>query len=117
MSKISRIVSIGLASLTIILLVAPFAAAQATPVDAAAAAEMGKGDLALGATIGAGLAIGLSGLASGLAQKDIAAAAVGAVAEDPSMLGKGILFVAIPETIVIFGFVVAFLLIGQIPTF
>jgi V/A-type H+-transporting ATPase subunit K len=67
-----------------------------------------------GLAIGAGLAIGLAGLGTGLAQKDIGAAAVGATAEDPGFLGRGILLVAIPETIVIFGFVVAFLLLGRI---
>lgn len=77
------------------------------------------GDSALagvgGIAIGAGLAIGLAGLGTGLAQKDIGAAAVGAIAENPSFLAQGIVFVAIPETIVIFGFVVAFLLSGRIP--
>jgi len=69
-----------------------------------------------GLAIGAGLAIGLAGLGTGIAQKDIGAAAVGAIAENPGFLGQGILFVAIPETIVIFGFVVAFLLLNKIPT-
>ncbi|HVL48691.1 MAG TPA: ATPase [Candidatus Thermoplasmatota archaeon] len=68
----------------------------------------------MGLAIGAGLAIGLAGLATGIAQKDIGAAAVGATAEDAGFLGRGILLVAIPETIVIFGFVVAFLLLGKI---
>ncbi|MCD1295990.1 ATPase [Methanocella sp. CWC-04] len=60
--------------------------------------------------IGAGLAVGLAGIGTGLSQGPIGAAAVGAVAEDRSFFGMGIIFVALPETIVIFGLVIAILL-------
>ena len=60
--------------------------------------------------IGAGIAVGLTGLASALAEKDIGAAAVGAVAEDEKLFGKGLILTVIPETIVIFGLVMAILL-------
>lgn len=60
--------------------------------------------------IGAGLAVGLAGIGAGLGEQGIGAAAVGAIAEDPEFFGKGLLFTVIPETIVIFGLVVAFLL-------
>lgn len=60
--------------------------------------------------IGAGLAIGLAGLGAGVAESSIGAAAVGAVAEDPKNFGRGLLFTVIPETIVIFGLVMAILL-------
>ena len=61
--------------------------------------------------IGAGLAVGLAGLGTGLAQKDIGAAAVGAITEDSKMLGKALMFMVLPETIVIFGLVIAILAI------
>ncbi len=64
--------------------------------------------------VGAGLAVGLAGLGTGLAQQGIGAAAVGAMAEDPKFFGKGIVMVALPETIVIFGLLIAFLLLGKI---
>ena len=57
--------------------------------------------------IGAGLAIGLAALATGLAQARIGSAAVGAIAEKPEFAGRAILLVAIPETLVILGFAVA----------
>jgi len=60
--------------------------------------------------IGAGLAIGLTGLASGLAEKDIGSAAIGAMAENEKLFGKGLILTVIPETIVIFGMVIAILL-------
>ncbi len=60
--------------------------------------------------IGAGLAVGLAGIGSGMAEKDIGAAAVGAIAEDRSLFGQALIFTVIPETIVIFGLVIAILL-------
>ncbi len=62
------------------------------------------------APIGAGLAVGLAGIGSGIAEKDIGAAAVGAIAENDAFFGKGLIFTVIPETIVIFGLVIAILL-------
>lgn len=62
--------------------------------------------------IGAGLAIGLSAIGAGIAEKDIGAAAVGAIAEKPEFFGKGLLFTVIPETLVIFGLVIALQLLG-----
>ena len=61
------------------------------------------------AYIGAGLAIGLTGLASGIAEKDVGAAAVGAITEDVSLFGKAMVLMVLPETIVIFGLVIAIL--------
>ncbi len=57
--------------------------------------------------IGAGLAIGLAAIGTGLAQARIGAAGTGAIAEKPEMLGSVILLIAIPETMVILGFAVA----------
>ena len=61
--------------------------------------------------IGAGMAVGLAGIGSGIAEKDIGAAAVGAMAEKEELFAKGLILTVIPETIVIFGLVVAILLL------
>ena len=69
-----------------------------------------EGDVGAGLiAIGAGLAVGLTGLGTGMAEKDIGAAAVGAITEDLSLFGKAMIFVVLPETIVIFGLVIAIL--------
>ncbi|MEI6795858.1 MAG: ATPase [Methanomassiliicoccales archaeon] len=60
--------------------------------------------------IGAGLAVGLTGIASGMAEKDIGSAAVGAIAENEKNFGKALILTVIPETIVIFGLVLGILL-------
>ncbi len=64
--------------------------------------------------IAASLAIGISAIGTALAQTKIGTAVVGATAEDPGFLGKGILILAIPETIVVFGFAIAYLLLAKI---
>ena len=61
--------------------------------------------------IGAGMAVGLTGVGTGVAEMGIGAAAVGAIAENKDIFGLALLFTVIPETIVIFGLVIALLLL------
>ena len=61
--------------------------------------------------IGAGIAVGLAAIATGYAQARIGSAGIGAVTEKPEMIGRVILLVAIPETLVILGFAVAAMII------
>ena len=63
--------------------------------------------------IGAGLAIGLSAIAAGIGEKDIGAAAVGAMAEDEKLFGKGLIMTVLPETLVIFGLVIAIMIMNM----
>lgn len=66
------------------------------------------------AAVGAGVAIGLASLGTAWAQANIGAAAVGAMAEDESLFGKGLIMTVIPETMVIFGLVVSLIALGFI---
>jgi len=61
--------------------------------------------------IGAGIAVGLTGIGAGLAEATIGAVAVRAMKEDSKFLGKGLLMTVIPESIAIFGLVVALILL------
>jgi V/A-type H+/Na+-transporting ATPase subunit K len=63
--------------------------------------------------IGAALAIGLAALATGWAQSRIGSAGAGALAEKPELSGRIIVLLAIPETTVILGFLVAVILLIQ----
>jgi len=72
------------------------------------AIDIGTGILAVGAS----LAIGLTAIAAGIAEKDIGTAAIGAMAEKEELFGKGLILTVIPETLVIFGLVVAILILG-----
>ncbi|HIG98273.1 TPA: V-type ATP synthase subunit K [Candidatus Woesearchaeota archaeon] len=62
--------------------------------------------------IGAGLAIGLTAIAAGIAEKEIGSAAVGAITEKEEVFAKGLILTVIPETLVIFGLVVAILILN-----
>ena len=55
----------------------------------------------------AALALGLCALATGWAQSKIGAAGAGTLAEKPELTATVIILVAIPETMVILGFVIA----------
>lgn len=60
--------------------------------------------------IGAAIAVGLTALATGWSQSRIGAAMAGALAEKPELAGQAIILIAIPETMVVLGFVIAFLI-------
>ncbi|MGQ9582873.1 MAG: ATPase [Thermoplasmatota archaeon] len=64
--------------------------------------------------IGAGIAIAGTGIGTAWAQKEIGAAAVGAAAENEKMFVRGIVYMVIPETIVLFGLVIAYMLMGKV---
>ncbi|PIE55092.1 MAG: ATPase [Dethiosulfovibrio peptidovorans] len=61
----------------------------------------------------AALAVGIPAIATAFAQAKIGSVAVGALAEKPEAAGSMIILEAIPETMVILGFVVAIMLILQ----
>ncbi len=63
--------------------------------------------------LAAATAIGVSALASAWAESKIGTAAMGALAENEDLFGKALVFLVIPETIVIFGLVIAILVIGM----
>ncbi len=71
---------------------------------------LGVGLVALGAS----LAVGLTAVATGIAEQSIGAAAIGAMAENEDLFGKGLILTVIPESLVIFGLVVAILILGLV---
>lgn len=64
--------------------------------------------------LAAALAMAGTGFATAWAEKVIGAASVGALAEKPELFGRVLPLVVIPETIVVFGLVIAFLLLGAV---
>ena len=57
--------------------------------------------------VAAAFSIGITAIATSIAQRAIGSAGVGALAEKPELVGSIIILVAIPETLVILGFAVA----------
>lgn len=64
----------------------------------------------IGLSFGAALAVGMAAMATAYAQARIGAAGAGAMAEKPELAGTIILLIAIPDTIIVMGFVVGIML-------
>ena len=73
-----------------------------------AAAATGLGYLA------AGLSIGLSCVGGGIAVASAASAALGAISEDSSILGKSLIFVGLAEGVCLYGLIIAFMILGKL---
>lgn len=64
--------------------------------------------------IAAGLAMGLSGFGAAMGLGTAAASAAAAITEKPESFGKLLVLLALIEAIAIYGFVIAFVLAGNI---
>jgi ATP synthase subunit C. len=98
------------------------------PVDSSVADTIGAEDEETTATAAAentGLALGLgllaaalstsiSGIGGGIAVASAAPAAIGATSEDPKAFGKALIFVALGESIALYGLVIAIMILNKI---
>ena len=64
--------------------------------------------------VAAALAIGLSAIGSGISVAVVASAAVGAISENPSLLGKTVIFAGLAEGIAIYGLIIAIMIISKV---
>jgi|SRR4030042_594059 len=64
--------------------------------------------------IAASVAFGLGAIGAGIAISHVGAAAMGAVAEKPEIAGQALIFVALAEGLVVFGFITALMILGKI---
>lgn len=81
--------------------------------NAAEATASAGGDLGFG-LIGAGIATGLSCIGGGIAVASAASAALGAISEDQSILGKSLIFVGLAEGIALYGLIISFMILGKL---
>ncbi len=97
--------------------------AQAAPADAAAvqtaeaaeetAAPADSTSKGLG-LLAAGLVTGLAGIGGGIAVAAGAPAAIAATSEDPKAFGKALIFVALGESIALYGVVISILILNKV---
>ncbi|MGN0383744.1 MAG: ATP synthase subunit C [Eubacterium sp.] len=64
--------------------------------------------------IAAALATGLSCIGGGIAVASAASAALGAVSEDGSILGKSLIFVGLAEGVALYGLIISFMILGAL---
>lgn len=62
--------------------------------------------------IAAALSTGLSCIGAGVAVASAASAAIGALSEDSSIMGKALIFVALAESIALYGLLISFSILG-----
>lgn len=90
----------------------------ATPVDAAEEAAEAVGNAAGIATglgyIAAALVTGLSCIGGGVAVASAASAALGAISEDQSLLGKSLIFIGLAEGVCLYGLIISFSILGKL---
>jgi len=63
--------------------------------------------------IAAALSTGLSCIGGGIAVASAASAALGALSEDSSIMGKALIFVALAESIALYGFIISFTILSK----
>lgn len=69
---------------------------------------------AMWAFLAAAISFGLGAIGAGYAISSVGAAAMGAVAEKPEIAGQALIFVALAEGLVVFGFIMGLLILGKI---
>ena len=84
------------------------ALAAETTAEAGAGLSTGMGYLA------AALVTGLSCIGGGIAVASAASAALGAISEDQSILGKSLIFVGLAEGCCLYGLIISFMILGQL---
>lgn len=62
--------------------------------------------------LAAALSTGLSCIGAGVAVASAASAAIGALSEDASIMGKALIFVALAESIALYGLLISFSILG-----
>jgi V/A-type H+-transporting ATPase subunit K len=77
------------------------------------AAQAGGGELKYG-LIAAAVAFGLGAIGAGIAISHVGAAAMGAIAEKPQIAFQALIFVALAEGLVVFGFITALMILGKV---
>ena len=72
-----------------------------------------QADVSKMALIAAAVAFGAGAIAAGIAISHVGAAAMGAVAEKPEIAGQALIFIALAEGLVVFGFITALMILGK----
>ena len=90
-----------------------FALITVVPQAVAAAPQAASTGNGLG-FMGAALSTGLAALGAGIAVGSVGSSAIGAVSEDPSFLGKTLIFIGLAEGIAIYGLIISIMILGRI---
>lgn len=73
-----------------------------------------KADVQKFGLIAAAAAFGLGAIGAGIAIANVGSAAMGAIGEKPEIAGQALIFIALAEGLVVFGFITALMILGKI---
>jgi len=94
------------------------AAAQTSQETAATATAQGLSAERAGVQkfglIAAAIAFGLGAIAAGIAIANVGSAAMGAIGERPEIASQALIFIALAEGLVVFGFITALMILGKV---
>lgn len=96
------------AIVSVAMLAGPDSVHAATAAANGATLATGMGYLA------AALVTGLSCIGGGIAVASAASAALGAISEDSSVLGKSLIFVGLAEGVCLYGLIISFMILGNL---
>ena len=82
--------------------------------DAAETAAAVSGSVAGMGYLAAALSTGLACIGGGIAVSAAASAALGAISEDGSILGKSLIFVGLAEGVCLYGLIISFMILGKL---
>ncbi|MDC7231759.1 MAG: ATP synthase subunit C [Spirochaetales bacterium] len=114
--KLSLHLSVRVLVLTAMIIVLGLAGVQNLSAEEAHATEV-TAEVARVQTFGllaAALAFAAAAIGAGIAISHVGSAAMGAIGEKPEIAGQALIFIALAEGIVVFGFITALMILGKI---
>lgn len=108
---------------SVVFLFALIAMLTVIPVSRVTAQEAGTGAKELSAEqasvqrfglIAAAIAFGFGAIGAGIAIANVGAAAMGAIGEKPEIASQALIFIALAEGLVVFGFITALMILGKV---
>ena len=108
-----RIVSMTFVAPALVLLASAFVFAPGAYAATTEAAQVGDYNLAL-VCFSAALAFAVGALAAGMAIGKVGSAAMGAISERPEIASQALIFIALAEGLVVFGFITSLMILGKV---
>jgi len=101
------------AAVLVMLAVFPIASVFAQS-DSAAPISPERAEMAKFGFLAAAVAFGFGAIGAGIGIGNVGAAAMGAISEKPEVAGQALIFIALAEGLVVFGFITALIILGRV---
>lgn len=85
----------------------------AADTNAAVAANAGSNNQLMWVCLSAAIAFSIGALSAGIAISNVGSAAMGAISEKPEIASQALIFIALAEGLVVFGFITALMILGK----